>query len=39
LFINSGKGKASEVKKLAKILKNRVKKKFGIILEEEVRYF
>ncbi|MBI3046171.1 MAG: UDP-N-acetylmuramate dehydrogenase [Candidatus Harrisonbacteria bacterium] len=39
LFINSGKGKASEVKKLAKILKNRVKKKFGITLQEEVRYF
>lgn len=39
VLINNGKGKASEVKKLAQILKARVKKKFGIILEEEVRYF
>lgn len=39
LFINDGKGKASDVKKLAKILKDRVRKKFGIRLEEEIRYF
>lgn len=39
LFINEGSAKASDVKKLAKILKNRVKKKFGIRLEEEIRYF
>lgn len=39
LFINRGKGKAEDVKKLAKILKARVKKKFGIELEEEIRYF
>lgn len=39
LFINNGNGKASDVKKLARILKNRVKKRFGIELEEEIRYF
>ena len=39
LFINDGNGKASEVRKLAKILKKRVQKKFGIVLEEEIRYF
>ena len=39
LFINTGLAKAVDVKKLAKILKNRVKKKFGIVLEEEIRYF
>ncbi len=39
LFINDGGAKAKDVKGLAKILKNRVKQKFGIILEEEVRYF
>ena len=38
-LINSGRGKASDVKKLAEILKNSVNKKFGIVLEEEVRYF
>jgi UDP-N-acetylmuramate dehydrogenase len=38
LFINSGGAKAKDVKNLARILKNRVKKKFGILLEEEVRY-
>ena len=39
LFINDGKGTASDVKKLAKILKERVKRKYGITLGEEVRYF
>ncbi len=39
LFINKGNGKASDVKKLARILKNRVRRKFGIKLEEEIRYF
>jgi UDP-N-acetylmuramate dehydrogenase len=39
LFVNSGKGKASDVKKLSKILKDKVQKKFGIKIEEEVRYF
>ncbi len=39
LIMNLGGGKASEVKKMANILKKRVRKKFGILLEEEVRYF
>ncbi|MBI4033966.1 MAG: UDP-N-acetylmuramate dehydrogenase [Candidatus Brennerbacteria bacterium] len=39
LFINNGNGKASDVKKLARILKARVRRKFGIELEEEIRYF
>lgn len=39
LFINRGNGKASEVKKLASILKQKVQSRFGIMLEEEVRYF
>jgi len=39
LLINSGKGKSSDVKKLASFLKRKVKNKFGILLEEEVRYF
>lgn len=38
LFVNRGGAKASDVKKLARILKNKVKKKFGIELEEEIRY-
>jgi len=38
LINNKGNGKASDVKKLAEILKNKVYKKFGIMLEEEVRY-
>lgn len=38
LIYNSGKGKAAEVKKLAKILKIKVKRKFGLELEEEVQY-
>ena len=39
LFINGGSAKAADVQKLARILKNRVKKKFRIILNEEIRYF
>ena len=39
LLINSGRAKAKEVKKMAAILKRKVHKKFGIELEEEVRYF
>ncbi len=39
LFINSGGGTAADVKKLAQILKGKVKEKFGIELEEEIRYF
>ena len=39
LLMNTGKARASEAKKLAKILKQKVYKKFGIKLEEEVRYF
>ncbi len=39
LFENTGKATARDVKKLADILRKRVKAKFGITLEEEVRYF
>lgn len=39
LFINTGNGTAADVKKLAGILKQKVKEKFGIELEEEIRYF
>lgn len=39
LFINEGDGKTQEVARLAKILKNRIKRKFNIKLEEEIRYF
>jgi len=38
LIYNTGKGKSSEITKLAEILKNRVRKKFGISLEEEIQY-
>lgn len=38
LIINSGKGKAKDVKLLADILKKKVKKEFGIELEEEIQY-
>ncbi|MDP3763247.1 MAG: UDP-N-acetylmuramate dehydrogenase [bacterium] len=38
LIYNSGHGKASEIEKLARILKVKVKKKFGIKLEEEIQY-
>ena len=39
LFVNSGRGKAEDVKKLSRILKNKVWRRFGVRLEEEVRYF
>ena len=39
LLVNSGRAKAKDVKRMADILKRRVHKKFGIRLEEEVRYF
>lgn len=38
LINNTGKGSADDVKKLSKILKQKVFQKFGILLEEEVRY-
>lgn len=38
LIYNSGKGKTSEVLKLSKMLKSKVKKKFGLKLEEEIQY-
>ena len=38
LIINKGKATMKEVKKLSNLLKARVFKKFGIKLEEEVRY-
>jgi len=38
LILNQGGGKASDVAKIAKILKNKVRKEFGIELEEEVQY-
>lgn len=38
LLINEGGAKYKDVEKLVKILKERVKEKFGIKLEEEVRY-
>ncbi len=39
LFINKGKGTAKDVKELAAILKKKVDDRFGIMLEEEIRYF
>lgn len=39
LFINRGGAKAADVKKMARILKGKVRRKFGIELEEEIRYF
>jgi UDP-N-acetylmuramate dehydrogenase len=39
LLINTGRGRAGEVRRLGGLLKGRVRKKFGIELEEEVRYF
>jgi len=38
-IVNLGNGKAKDVIKLIKLIKNKVKKKFGIILEEEVQIF
>lgn len=39
LFINEGGGIAKDVKKLATVLKKSVYDKFGVRLEEEIRYF
>ena len=38
LIYNSGEGKTSDIEKLAKVLKMKVKKRFGIELEEEIQY-
>ena len=38
LLINNGRGTYLEVRKMASRLKQLVKKRFGITLEEEVRY-
>jgi UDP-N-acetylmuramate dehydrogenase len=38
ILINSGKAKSEEVRKIADLLKRKVKEKFGIDLEEEVVY-
>ena len=38
LIYNSGKGKSSEILKLAKMLKTKVKRRFGLDLEEEVQF-
>jgi len=37
-IINLGKGKAKEVRKLINLIKQKVKNKFGIILEEEIQF-
>jgi UDP-N-acetylmuramate dehydrogenase len=39
LFINRGRARARDVRRLARILKRRVSRRFGIRLEEEIRYF
>lgn len=38
LIFNSGRGKTADIHALAQALKEKVKKRFGITLEEEVRY-
>jgi len=38
VIINSGTATASDIKKLIEILKNKVKNKFGVTLEEEIQY-
>jgi len=37
-IVNLGNGKANDVKKLINLIKNRVKNKFGVVLEEEIQY-
>ncbi len=37
-IVNLGNGKAKDVIKLVKLVKERVKKKFGVALEDEIRY-
>lgn len=39
LFVNVDGGTAKDVKELSQILKQKVLEQFGIILEEEIRYF
>lgn len=39
LIFNKGNGTAADVKELSALLKEKVRQKFGIELEEEVRYF
>ena len=39
LFVNRGGGKCAAVRRLARVLKALVERKFGIKIEEEVRYF
>lgn len=39
LFINRGNATARDVRKMAAVLRGKVKKRFGISLEEEIRYF
>ena len=39
LFINRKHGTAEDVRRLAHILRTKVRRKFGIVLEEEIRYF
>jgi len=38
-IVNLGNGKAKDVIKLIKLIKNKVKKKFGVVLEEEINFF
>ena len=38
LIYNSGRGKSAEIIKLAGVLKDKVRKKFDIKLEEEIQY-
>jgi UDP-N-acetylmuramate dehydrogenase len=37
-IVNLGGAKAQDVKKLIKLVKQKVKSKFGIVLEEEIQY-
>lgn len=38
-IVNMGLGKANDVKKLINLIKKQVKKKFNIVLEEEIQFF
>jgi len=37
-IVNLGRGTAKDVMRLIKIIKNKVKKKFGVVLEEEIQF-
>jgi len=37
-IVNLGNGKAKDVIKLIKLIKQKVKKKFGVTLEEEIQF-